>query len=938
MSGEEERSPGEKMTLQTEYYLETLITDAFKGKGFQKISELFEDKVVCLSQRHSKVLLNQLDRLINKELDRNEFKHVSLLMKCIQHFCKSECHEGWSLIQQGLVSKMVLWFERTLEFMKICKDSSTTISALVEDFYDTALVICKSDNEDGVAQLMDTFLFTLGFIIMEKWPPFRIRLEALKTFNCILDIISREEKKKLHSSEEMSTLMQGLARKLFEVGDYDLQVAITEALCRMTTKKIRDNFAQKWFEDSFFVQAFKEINDKDFETDCRKFLNALNFRLKETKRVHTFPCISVSTDMDELTKPQDDKLEDFWIDFNIGSECISFYIQNNAGCLWDSIRLQKESLSGYSLEECNEQMLLSIHLNIPLSINNKEVKYIKMNFGLEHDITNATIKTYGEELQTEGSNKSLIQANAASSTKSSAVKPVNTTHKQWKRIKSTINTDGGFSGTLCSPTNQSLATKVQIKSPQQADRSNNLQGSLTDSREGLISGERMSASVVCDTPRLLEFEEKKLSEVPGKDSYPCTTETKGHTPKQRFAEKSAYEIFDFPKSSESVSDIEVSAVEENLLIPLASSSRKTDTPNRPRTRSCHDSGTKQAVDNKECLSSGSEISWILEHRRKSSAVSANYSRKRQKIKSKLKVLPLSSQSSDEEKKSKKGGKSLKFTGIKRETRKEKGVAESLSFSELKLPGVSALLTPRQSLPQASGTLHLSDLDQDTMDPLQDMSSPEINRFGKPLQIDTASKKDIESNDQIDPIEGLYPSGKAEDLAKKRKRSSNEDEEEITLKPRKLFSSVSAYLEDDVFKSDSHESDITECSFISSFESFSDGLKKKIMTRYKRMEVRAQDVLATSHLHVTNLMNQIQQSNFQKLDNFRTIVAKELSSLEAETQALKDLEKETLDFWEAQTVKINEFCTNQRQRIEAVDRTIKESLKPLKKEERITEPK
>lgn len=43
-----------------------------------------------------------------------------------------------------------------------------------------------------------------------------------------------------------------------------------------------------------------------------------------------------------------------------------------------------------------------------------------------------------------------------------------------------------------------------------------------------------------------------------------------------------------------------------------------------------------------------------------------------------------------------------FTEIKKATRQEKGVAQSLSFSELKLPGVSGLLTPMDSLPQTSG--------------------------------------------------------------------------------------------------------------------------------------------------------------------------------------------------------------------------------------------
>ncbi|XP_072008689.1 synaptonemal complex protein 2-like isoform X1 [Engystomops pustulosus] len=942
MSVEEKFNPAEKMNVHTEFYLETLISDAFKGKGFQKISELFEEKSICSSQRHSKALLNQLDRLINKELDRNEFKHVSLLMKCIQHFCKSECHEGWSLIQQGLVSKMVLWFERTLEFLKICEGSSSSISTLVEDFYDTALVICECNSEDGVKQLLDTFLFTLGFITMKKWPPYQVRLEAVKTFNFIIDKTSREERKKLNSSEEMCTLMQGLAKELFEAGDYDIQVTITEALCRMTTKKIRDNLAQKWFEDGIFAEAFKAINDKDFETDCRKFLNFLNSRLKDTNRVHTFPCINVSTDVGELTKPQDDKLENFWIDFNTGSHGISFYVHTNKGCHWEPVRLQKESLSGYNLEECSGYKQLSIHLVKPQSINNEEVKRIKMSFELEHDIQNAAVNTYGEELQMEGCKKSLIQTNIPSA-RAIAAKSVN---DQRNRIQSNISVDGDSSCTSFSINDQSSITNLTIdenaplSSPSVTDKSNYTHNPL-DTREEASSGE-VSALVAGDTPRVLEFsEESKLSDVSGKNLKTNTNETKEHQQNQLLEEKKAFDVFDFPKSPGSPSDFEVSVVKEKVVCPVYSPKRKTNnTPGQKRVQSCQKSETKkQAVDYKDFVSSESETSWSLEFRRKPLTKSADYSRKKQKGKTRLKVLPLSSQSSDDEKKAKKMGQPLEYTEMK--TGRQRGVAESLSFSELKLPGISALLTPRHSQPHTSGTLHLSDLDEDAMDPLQEMSSPEILKVEKNQQTRNSKMGFKGNEDQMKLLRGLYPSGKTED-ARKRKRSSSDEEEEVIIKPRKLFSSGNV-TDNEVFKSDSHESDITECSFVSSFESFTKGLRRKMMARYKRMEVRAKDVLKTSHHHVSSLMNQIQQSNFRKLDHFCKVVAQELSSLDTETQALKELEKETLDFWEAQTVKINEFCTNQKQRIEAMDCTIQKSLSDIrcsktKKEEKNTDAK
>lgn len=48
--------------------------------------------------------------------------------------------------------------------------------------------------------------------------------------------------------------------------DYDLQVALMEALCRMTSHAQRRELADQWFSMEVVASAFIKIRDSEFET------------------------------------------------------------------------------------------------------------------------------------------------------------------------------------------------------------------------------------------------------------------------------------------------------------------------------------------------------------------------------------------------------------------------------------------------------------------------------------------------------------------------------------------------------------------------------------------------------------------------------------------------------------------------------------------------
>ncbi|XP_069035443.1 synaptonemal complex protein 2 isoform X1 [Lepisosteus oculatus] len=383
---------------------EKCIDEALKKNEFHGLGKFLQDKSnEGTSQKCSKQLINKLDQLMNREIDKRRLKNASQLLCCLQKLGKSlriQGSEGIAvMLKQGLVNKMVQWFDKAREiWAEGGHIKNENLLNFAEDFFDFVMAVHENSNE-GKSQVTKTFLHRAGQLTADAGVHISIQQEAVRKLNQILDESPHELKRQVLSSAEILSVMKLLGKRIMEGGDYDLQVALTEALCRMTTEKQRHELADGWFSVEFVAKAFKRIKDSEFETDCRKFLNLINGMQGDRRRVYSYPCLEVFLDKHELFMPADDKLEEFWIDFNLGSQSITFYISTADGeeeNQWDTVCIPKDEVEYYTVKEEKGQKVLTVILKQLLNSGGREGNKIQMYFSAALDIGEAVRHVYGE--------------------------------------------------------------------------------------------------------------------------------------------------------------------------------------------------------------------------------------------------------------------------------------------------------------------------------------------------------------------------------------------------------------------------------------------------------------------------------------------------------------------------------------------------------------
>nr|XP_057915641.1 synaptonemal complex protein 2-like isoform X3 [Doryrhamphus excisus] len=373
-------------------------------------------------------MLTRLDQLVQKQLSGAEYDRVGVVLKSLEILVENK-DDLKMLLSHGIIAKVLLWFQ-TLRDVLIANPlrSSAQLLTLIENFYDFLLVrctiatlllsLCFHDDTspllsaaESVASArsvarafpshmtsvfictsvrlsvirLSVLLLELLQMVLEPEVPFTLRLEAIRTFNSILESVSRDQRRRVQMDHAHIQKMSEVAATIQTVGDYELQVSLSEALCRLTPRKARVQRANEWFSCCDLRNVFCDIKDADFEVDCRHFLNFMNQRHGDQRRVHTFPCLRAFLETTELFPPKDEKLNEFWVDFNYGSQCVSFFIDVPEGFLWGSVHLQRDDVVDYKVQleqdECTgAQAVLSVQLNVPIMHLNCKGQRVKLLF------------------------------------------------------------------------------------------------------------------------------------------------------------------------------------------------------------------------------------------------------------------------------------------------------------------------------------------------------------------------------------------------------------------------------------------------------------------------------------------------------------------------------------------------------------------------------
>ncbi|XP_020560194.1 synaptonemal complex protein 2 isoform X2 [Oryzias latipes] len=471
------------------FQLESAMDQVLKRGNVQVLEDFFERFTDQETLTHCSLhFVEKLDDFVCKSLDQNGARAASLgfasLHKLGKHLKLPDGQGLSELINKGLIKKMVQWLDKCKQLWILRGPHwDEALFNLCENFLNALMVVHESSKE-GTNKITEYFLYPVGQLAVDPRIYILIQKEAIRKYNLILDKIPMELKKrrKILTSQEASDFMTKLAGRIMEGGDYDLQSSLMEALCRMATPAQRKKLADQWFSLGHVATAFTQIRDSEFETACRTFLNMVNGMQGEKRRVCSFPCLEVYLGKCELLMPSDEKLEEFWIDFNLDSRSITFYcsLPEEKEGHWETICISENEVESYSVTEEKKRQVLKIKLSEVVVVGEVEGSGLTISFSSALDIQQAARNVFGK-IQ----NKHTSVSKTAIEMSSTQIVP-----------ESQVSLSGSEK-TVAAPTSRFPAGNLQMVTPSRMKMSEST-GFVRTSGSGKVKHDYFAAFKSCD--------------------------------------------------------------------------------------------------------------------------------------------------------------------------------------------------------------------------------------------------------------------------------------------------------------------------------------------------------------------------------------------------------------------------------------------------------
>ncbi|XP_055504847.1 synaptonemal complex protein 2-like [Leucoraja erinacea] len=354
-------------------------------------------------------------------------------------------------------------------------------------------------------------------------------------------------------------------------------------------------------------------------------------------------------------------------------------------------------------------------------------------------------------------------------------------------------------------------------------------------------------------------------------------------------------VFDFELASDSAEKLQVRTSKRKLLgkkgsrtdemqsLKVAVTSRKSSRSEKVMWKR---SVAKKFFTEDSC-SDDTVHSWLAKPQPKPRPKSADYSRRKKRRKSELRVLPLSLECSEDDEQ-KKGEVTLRKGA---HITPESPVGTKMKF--MTAVGLEMLTPP---------------------DTLQDKSSALIKIPRGASKITAIPANDGVSGDAAQ--QSPPPTSPGQDIHGANMEAASSTPLPL-FRPKRLFTSAEsiAQMEQIAERRQTELQDAClndEQDLSTAFHSFTEGMRKKLKLCHRRAEQSSWRALRSSEEQFSTLMAQIRTCRMQKLRAFEVMMTKELKNLEEDLHTLNNMEEENLNFWKQQSLKFSQFYEKQQQ--------------------------